>query len=112
MPGQWLKLHDLAHERANGTIRLTTRQTIQFHGIIKSNLKPAIRAIHDAMLDTIAACGDVNRGVICSANPYQPPLRAEVTGARPRAQRPFAAAYPRLARDLGGRGARGGRGGG
>ncbi len=74
---QWLKMHDLAHERANGSIRLTTRQTIQFHGIIKSNLKPAIRAIHDAMLDTIAACGDVNRGVICSANPYRPALRAE-----------------------------------
>jgi sulfite reductase (NADPH) hemoprotein beta-component len=76
-PAQWIKMDDLAHERANGTIRLTTRQTIQFHGIIKSNLKPAIRAIHDAMLDTIAACGDVNRGVICSANPYQPALRAE-----------------------------------
>ena len=76
-PAQWLKMDDIAHERANGTIRLTTRQTIQFHGIIKSNLKPAIRAIHDAMLDTIAACGDVNRGVICSANPYQPALRAE-----------------------------------
>ena len=77
-PGQWLQVDDIARERANGTIRLTTRQTIQFHGIIKSNLKAAIRGIHDAMLDTIAACGDVNRGVICSANPYQPALRAEV----------------------------------
>jgi sulfite reductase (NADPH) hemoprotein beta-component len=79
-PAQWLRMHDIAEERANGTIRLTTRETIQFHGIIKSKLKPAIRAIHDAMLDTIAACGDVNRNVICATNPYEPALRAEVLG--------------------------------
>ena len=76
-PAQWLKLDDIAAERANGTMRLTTRQTVQFHGIIKSNLKPAIRAISDALLDTIAACGDVNRNVICSANPHQSTLHAE-----------------------------------
>ncbi|MGH7120819.1 MAG: NADPH-dependent assimilatory sulfite reductase hemoprotein subunit, partial [Acetobacteraceae bacterium] len=57
--------------RGNGTLRLTTRQTIQFHGIIKSNLRPAIQAIFAAMLDTIAACGDVNRNVICTPNPYR-----------------------------------------
>jgi sulfite reductase (NADPH) hemoprotein beta-component len=76
-PAQWLKLDDIAAERANGTMRLTTRQTVQFHGILKSNLKPAIRAISDALLDTIAACGDVNRNVICSANPQQSALHAE-----------------------------------
>ncbi len=68
-PAQWIAMHDLAAARGNGTLRLTTRQTIQFHGIIKSNLKPAIRAIHAAMLDTIAACGDVNRNVICTPDP-------------------------------------------
>ena len=75
---QWLKMDELATEHANGTLRLTTRQTIQFHGIIKTNLKPAIRAISDALLDTIAACGDVNRNVICSANPYRSAIHAEV----------------------------------
>ena len=68
---QWIALHDMAVERGNGTLRLTTRQTIQFHGVIKSNLKPAIQAIDAAMLDTIAACGDVNRNVICTPNPYR-----------------------------------------
>jgi sulfite reductase (NADPH) hemoprotein beta-component len=76
---QWLRLDDIAAERANGTMRLTTRQTVQFHGILKANLKPAIRAIGDALLDTIAACGDVNRNVICSANPHQSALHAEAS---------------------------------
>jgi sulfite reductase (NADPH) hemoprotein beta-component len=76
-PAQWLKLDEIGAQRANGTMRLTTRQTVQFHGIIKSNLKPAIRAISDALLDTIAACGDVNRNVICSANPHQSTLHLE-----------------------------------
>ena len=78
-PAQWLRLDDIATTRANGTIRLTTRQTVQFHGIIKSNLKPAIRAIGDALLDTIAACGDVNRNVICSANSHQSTLHEEAS---------------------------------
>jgi sulfite reductase (NADPH) hemoprotein beta-component len=76
-PAQWLKLDEIGTQRANGTMRLTTRQTVQFHGIIKSNLKPAIRAISDSLLDTIAACGDVNRNVICSANPHQSTLHLE-----------------------------------
>ena len=66
-PQQWLAAETIARERGNGTLRLTTRQTIQFHGIIKSNLRPAIQAMNDAMLDTIAACGDVNRNVIATA---------------------------------------------
>ena len=68
-PAQFLAMARLATERGNATLRLTTRQTIQFHGIIKSNLRPAIRAIHAAMLDSIAACGDVNRNVIATPNP-------------------------------------------
>ena len=74
---QWLTMDRMARERANGTLRLTTRQTIQFHGIIKSNLRPAIQAIHAAMLDTIAACGDVNRNVICTPNPARGPVHDE-----------------------------------
>ena len=79
-PRQWLAAEQVARERGNGTLRLTTRQTIQFHGIIKSNLRHAIQGINDAMLDTIAACGDVNRNVIARVNPWQSGLHAEVAG--------------------------------
>lgn len=67
---QWLKLDDIAEHQANGTLRLTTRATFQYHGIIKSNLKRAMQSINDACLDSIAACGDVNRNIISSANPF------------------------------------------
>jgi sulfite reductase (NADPH) hemoprotein beta-component len=77
-PRQWLAAEAIARERGNATLRLTTRQTIQFHGIIKSNLRPAIRAMNDAMLDTIAACGDVNRNVIATANPWESRAHAEI----------------------------------
>jgi sulfite reductase (NADPH) hemoprotein beta-component len=79
-PQQWLAAEKIALERGNGTLRLTTRQTIQFHGIIKSNLRLAIRGINDAMLDTIAACGDVNRNVIARVNPWQSRSHAAVAG--------------------------------
>ncbi|HEX4260332.1 MAG TPA: NADPH-dependent assimilatory sulfite reductase hemoprotein subunit [Acetobacteraceae bacterium] len=68
---QWLAMERIARERGNGTLRLTTRQTIQFHGILKGNLQAAIRGIHAAMMDTIAACGDVNRNVIAAADPQR-----------------------------------------
>jgi sulfite reductase (NADPH) hemoprotein beta-component len=77
-PAQWLAAETIARERGNGTLRLTTRQTIQFHGIIKSNLRLAISGLNDAMLDTIAACGDVNRNVIATANPWESRGHAEV----------------------------------
>jgi len=77
-PAQWIAMHDLAQEHGNDTLRLTTRQTIQFHGIIKSNLQAAIQAINAAMLDTIAACGDVNRNVIASVVPQHPGVHAQL----------------------------------
>lgn len=77
-PEQWLALDRIAEERGNGTLRLTTRQAFQFHGIVKSNLKRAIREIDAALLDTLAACGDVNRNVMCSPNPYE--SRAHAAG--------------------------------
>ena len=70
-PQQWLILDDLARTYANGSLRVTTRQTFQYHGVIKSNLKRAMRMIDSALLDTIAACGDVNRNVLSATNPYQ-----------------------------------------
>ena len=77
-PAQWLALDALAREYAGNTLRLTTRQTFQFHHISKRHLRAHIRGINAAGLDTIAACGDVNRNVICSANPLQSPAHAEV----------------------------------
>jgi sulfite reductase (NADPH) hemoprotein beta-component len=67
---QWLKLDDIAGNYANGTLRLTTRATFQFHGIIKSNMRRTMQAINAACLDTLAACGDVNRNVMSAANPF------------------------------------------
>ena len=78
-PKQWLKVEKLAVERANGTIRLTTRETVQFHGILKGSLKPLMQGLHADLLDTIAACGDVNRNVIATADPWRPDLHAEIT---------------------------------
>ena len=77
-PAQWLALDAVADRFANGSLRLTTRQAVQFHGIIKSNLKGGIAAINAALLDTLAACGDVNRNVMCEANPYRSAAHAEV----------------------------------
>jgi sulfite reductase (NADPH) hemoprotein beta-component len=65
-PEQWLALDTLATTHANSTLRLTTRQAFQFHGVVKKNLKSTIRGINDALLSTIAACGDVNRNVMCT----------------------------------------------
>jgi sulfite reductase (NADPH) hemoprotein beta-component len=70
-PAQWLILDRVGRDYANHTMRITTRQTIQLHGVIKSNLKASMRQIDEALLTTIAACGDVNRNVMCNPNPHQ-----------------------------------------
>lgn len=77
-PKQWLAMDRIATEHANGTLKLTTRQAFQFHGVIKSNLRATIREINANLLDTIAACGDVNRNVMCNPNPDQSRVHAEV----------------------------------
>jgi len=70
-PQQWLALDEIACRYGNGTLRLTTRQAFQFHGVIKAELKATIHAINATLIDTIAACGDVNRNVMASANPIE-----------------------------------------
>ena len=70
-PKQWLALDGIATTYAGDAIRATTRQTFQYHGVIKSNLKRTMAAIDAALLDTIAACGDVNRNVMAATNPAQ-----------------------------------------
>ncbi|MSQ99045.1 MAG: NADPH-dependent assimilatory sulfite reductase hemoprotein subunit [Xanthomonadales bacterium] len=77
-PRQWLALDAIAQQWANGTIRLTTRQAFQLHGVIKGNLKSTIRGINDSLLDTIAACGDVNRNVMCTPLPEASAIHRQV----------------------------------
>ena len=67
-PAQWLVLDKLAADVASPSLRLTTRQTFQFHGVLKGNVKNLIKGMHKALLDSIAACGDVNRNVMATPN--------------------------------------------
>lgn len=77
-PEQWLTMDRIAQQYANGTIRLTTRQSFQLHGVIKWNMKRVIKEINNALLSTLAACGDVNRNVMCNPNPYQSEIHEQV----------------------------------
>lgn len=77
-PEQWLAIDALSEKYGDHTLKFTTRQTFQLHGVLKRNLKTTIKEINTSLLDTIAACGDVNRNVMCSANPFESPIHAEV----------------------------------
>ncbi|NWL89732.1 sulfite reductase [Paenibacillus sp. 79R4] len=77
-PDQWLMMDSLSDRYGNGTIRLTTRQSFQLHGLLKWNLKQTIKEVNDSLLTTIAACGDVNRNVMCNPNPYQSEIHEQV----------------------------------
>jgi sulfite reductase (NADPH) hemoprotein beta-component len=77
-PAQWLALDEVARLYGNRTLRVTTRQAVQLHGVIKSNLKATLKEIDQVLLDTLAACGDVNRNVMCNPNPYQSRAHAAV----------------------------------
>lgn len=77
-PDQWLAMDSISDEYANETIKLTTRQAFQFHGILKRNLKQSMKNIHEALMDSLAACGDVNRNVMCNPNPHQSNVHKEV----------------------------------
>lgn len=77
-PAQWLMMDSISHKYGNDTIRLTTRQSFQLHGVLKWNLKNTIREVNESLLSTLAACGDVNRNVMCNPNPYQSDVHAQV----------------------------------
>ncbi|ODP27736.1 Assimilatory sulfite reductase (NADPH) [Paenibacillus nuruki] len=77
-PEQWLMMDSISHKYGNDTIRLTTRQSFQLHGVLKWNLKNTIREVNESLLSTLAACGDVNRNVMCNPNPYQSDVHAQV----------------------------------
>lgn len=80
-PQQWLKLDAIATRFANGTLRLTTRQAFQFHGVVKRELRSTMQAINASLIDTVAACGDVNRNVIVGVNPHASRVHASVQDA-------------------------------
>lgn len=77
-PEQWLKIDQLSDDYGNSDFKLTTRQAFQLHGLIKSNLRNTIQGIDKVALDSIAACGDVNRNVMCNPNPHLSQIHAEV----------------------------------
>ncbi|MDE3236012.1 MAG: assimilatory sulfite reductase (NADPH) hemoprotein subunit [Bacteroidota bacterium] len=77
-PDQWIAVHNVAGENTTGVIKITTRQTIQLHGLLKANIKPTIQAFNKVKLDSIATCGDINRNVLCSSHPKQSPIHAEI----------------------------------
>src|SRR5213080_1305284 len=77
-PEQWRVFDDLASQHGNNTLRITTRQSIQFHGVVKSGLGPLVKKINEAMLSTLAACGDVNRNVLAPPTPAYTKAREEV----------------------------------
>lgn len=77
-PAQWLKLDALARAHGGETLRITTRQTFQFHWVLKDRLRPIIQGLHETLLDTVAACGDDSRGVMCTADPQSSRYHAEV----------------------------------
>ncbi|HLP05543.1 MAG TPA: NADPH-dependent assimilatory sulfite reductase hemoprotein subunit, partial [Paludibacter sp.] len=75
---QWLDIDTLADKYGNPTIKLTTRQAFELHGVVKRNLKATIQGINQTLLDTLAACGDVNRNVMTSANPWETEIHQQV----------------------------------
>lgn len=79
-PEQYEAMHNIAGEHSTGVIKITTRQTVQLHGILKSHIKPTISAFNKIHLDSIAACGDVNRNVLATAHPKTSPIHEEVFG--------------------------------
>ena len=75
---QWRVFDLLATSYANNTLRITTRQSIQFHGILKSGLRAVVQGINNSLLSTLAACGDVNRNVLAPPMPAFTKAREEV----------------------------------
>jgi sulfite reductase (NADPH) hemoprotein beta-component len=99
-PQQWLQVDEIARRYANGTLRLTTRQTFQLHGIVKTDLKTTMAAINAALIDTIAGCGDVNRNVLATSNPVESRAHTAAYEVGKEAVGAPAAAHARLSRDL------------
>jgi sulfite reductase (NADPH) hemoprotein beta-component len=77
-PEQWVATYQIAGEYATEVIKITSRQTVQLHGLIKSDIKPTIQAFNEANLNSIATCGDINRNVLCSSHPGESPIHEQI----------------------------------
>ncbi|EPY50857.1 sulfite reductase Sir1 [Schizosaccharomyces cryophilus OY26] len=77
-PEQWLAMDDISAKWGNKTLKMTTRQTFQWHGVLKGNLRNAIRSISKVFLTTLGACGDVARNVTCSSVPGNEEIHAQL----------------------------------
>ena len=75
---QWIATHEISEQYGTGTLKITTRQTLQLHGLLKHQLRPTIQSFNTAKLDSIAACGDVNRNVIVSSHPQLSSIHQEI----------------------------------
>ena len=96
---QFLAMLDVCEELGNSTIKVTTRQTIQLHGIVKDNLRPTIKRVNELALSTLAACGDVNRNIMCCPAKRVDPIHHELerlTDELTEAMAPKTAAYHEL----------------
>jgi sulfite reductase (NADPH) hemoprotein beta-component len=71
---QYIVCDQIASQYANNTLRITTRQDFQFHGIVKSNIRQTMKSLNEALMSTIAACGDVERNVMAPPTPSTSPL--------------------------------------
>ncbi len=77
-PEQWIAAHHVAGNYTTGVIKITTRQTIQLHGILRHHIKPTLQEFNKVSLVSIAACGDVNRNVVCTSHPNESPLHRQI----------------------------------
>lgn len=75
---KWIAANEIALDNSTGVIKITTRQTVQLHGLIKSKIRPTIQSFSQAGLDSIATCGDINRNVSCTSHPGESPIHAQV----------------------------------
>src|SRR4051812_10591339 len=75
---QYLTMDDICGQYGNGTLRITTRQSFQFHGVLKSNMKAAMQAINATLVTTLGGCGDVNRNVLACPAPLPDPARKQM----------------------------------
>jgi sulfite reductase (ferredoxin) len=77
-PDAYIAHDDISGRWANGTLRVTTRQDFQLHGVLKGDIKKSIRAINDALLTTLGGCGDVERNIMCCPEPIADRFHADV----------------------------------
>ena len=80
-PDAYIAHDEISRRWANGTLRVTTRQDFQLHGVLKGDIKKSIRAINDAILTTLGGCGDVERNIMCCPEPLVDDFHAQVQGA-------------------------------